>query len=155
MKVTPKEFEAAIRSFGYLVKWAKTGDPSWVRGYIIKVTDTSTIPTYYARAGFRCRELYNVNFYWRQYSGSELNESDYLFYAWRAYQVSKTLLTKERYEEIVAQAWTLQKAELNRRLRLREETNKRNPRKRPSIKGRCVRNYILEIITDLVSDQKG
>ncbi|CAM0037242.1 hypothetical protein VPHK120G1_0034 [Vibrio phage K120 g1] len=154
MAVKPEEFESAIKAAGYYVQWCKTGCPTWVRGYIRKMGENG-IPCQYGRASFWLGELYNVKLYWRQYSGSDLNESDYLAYAWMAYQVNKQFLTHERYEEIVAQAWVLQKAEFKRRLELRAETQKRNPKKRRSIKGRCVRNYINEIIRGLVSDQEG
>lgn len=149
MITTQEQFESAIKSIGFYVQWSRTGDPNWIRGFIRKMGEDD-IPIQYGRASFHFGELYNVKFYWRQHAGHELTESDYLIYAWRHYNRSGQFMTKERYDEIVEQAWVLQKAEYKRRLKLRAETQKRNPKKRPSIKGRCVRRYIEEIIDGLV-----
>lgn len=151
--ISTEEFEKAIKAAGYYVSWCRTGSPNWFRGFILKMGE-GDIPTQYARASFECGELYNVKFYWRQYTNSDLNESDYLIYFWRAYKVTKQYLTIDEYNEIVKQAEKMREAEYQERLDKRAETNRLNPKKRRSIKGRCVRRFIEKIIDNLAKSKE-
>ncbi len=139
------EFESAMLEMGITVKVTSTGHPEWKRGYL-QIMQESGIPCRYGRASFHNDSLYNVKWYFKQHSNIELNESDCMIFMWEFYQKHGVIMTRELYDVTVTVAKQMVEEDLQERLAKRAETNKRNPKKRPSIKGRHVRNFIRDLI---------
>lgn len=139
------EFKNAMAELGLACKWATTGDPRWTRAYL-QVVPEKGIPCQYGRASFHDGKLYNVKWYFKQQSDIELNDSDRMIFMWSFYERHGVAMTRELYDATVVLAHQQADACLADRLAKRAQTNKRNPKKRPSIKGRNVRNFIRDLI---------
>jgi hypothetical protein len=148
-----KQLIEVFEKAGYSIYWTKTGSPDWIRGYIQKFSGDKDlngrlIPCRYGKISIECGVLYNIKFYFAQYAYSDLVDSDFLIYFWKFYQTTGEYLSADDYKLIVSEAERLRKSDYDRKIEKRKEIEAKDkkPKKRPSIKSRCIRRFIEEII---------
>jgi len=144
--MTILETVAKFKLLNCTVDIQSTGSVDYKRGFI-----TGSDGVSYGRITFYKGTFHHLKWYWREYSESTLNYSDYLIWGFKVLYETGEILTKRSWEDACKKAAKLQRQDVHKKLEWRRQNppglNKEGRVKhRKRISGRNVRYYLYDIL---------